>query len=141
MYYPPPHNDYFWNFKCFTGNTDVENQKFVYFFFRARGKFIWTQRLQVDIKFPMKARVSMKKIVYYYVCKNWRKFIICAHVKWSILPHLNVKRYSENVGNEGNNCFHFVHNCQHNLNGIYIYHGIRCQEYILTPYFIISMQV
>ena len=43
----------------------------------------------------MKARVSMKKIVYYYVCKNWRKFIICVHVKWSILPHLNVKRYSK----------------------------------------------
>ena len=101
----------------------------------------------LDITYCSRYKISNEgtcqheKIVYYYVCKNWRKFIICAHVKWSILPHLNVKRYCENVGNEGNNCFHFVHNCQHNLNGIYIYHGIRCQEYILTPYFITSMQV
>ena len=41
-------------------------------------------------------------------------------VKWSILPHLNVKKdamkkMKDFIMKVRNNCFHLFHNCQHNF--------------------------
>ena len=49
-------------------------------------------RIVVDIKFPMKARVSVKKmsIIMYAKLAEVQDRNVC--VKWSILPHLNVKK-------------------------------------------------
>ena len=53
---------------------------------------VWTSRIEVDIKFPMKARVSMKKLLLLCMQKltEVQDGNVC--VKWSILPHLNVKK-------------------------------------------------
>ena len=66
----------------------------------------------------MKARVSVKKmsIIMYAKLAEVQDRNVC--VKWSILPHLNVKKdaVKEIMINLRNNCFHLFHKCQHNFN-------------------------